>query len=232
MERFFDCKKSCGICNEEYTTKKVRSRFVQPLTHDTDFCSTYKGMDTNPLLYYVSVCPNCGYSTTDEFSTTFPIGTKEAIQSKIEKHWQRKDFGQIRTIQTAINTYKLGIYSGIIKKEASIVMSGLYLRLAWIYRTIEINKVQEKRFLALAADQLELSYSNGDFEQTSMTEMKLLYLVGDLHARLGNDRQAIRFLQLVIQHKSKDTEKRLVEKARDRWYDIRTIQKQSIKISS
>ncbi|WP_078379182.1 DUF2225 domain-containing protein [Sutcliffiella halmapala] len=231
MERFFDRKQTCTICEQDYTTKKIKSRFVRPLTHDTDFCSTYLSIDTNPLLYYVSVCPHCGYSTTDEFSDYFPADTKATIKSKIQKHWQKKNYGQLRSVDTAINTYKLGIYSGIIKKEASIVMSGLYLRLAWIYRTVEINEVQEKRFLKLAADELERSYSNGDFERTSMTEIKLLYLIGDLHSRLDNSRQAIRFLQLVIQHKDKETTKILVEKAKDRWYDIRNNQKK-MQISS
>jgi uncharacterized protein (DUF2225 family) len=163
---------------------------------------------------------------TEEFSSHFPPGTMDAIRNKIQKHWQKKNYGEIRSVQTALNTYKLGIYTGIIKNEAFIVMSGLYLRLAWLYRTVEKNEVQELRFLKLAADQFEHSYSNGDFAQTSMSEIKLLYLIGELHTRLGNTRQAIRYFQLVLQHKDKDTQVRLVEKSRDRWYEIRNAQKQ------
>ncbi|MCA1319762.1 DUF2225 domain-containing protein [Bacillus tianshenii] len=226
LERLFNRNHTCSICDYAFTTKKVKSRFIRPISHDTDFCSVYDSVETNPLLYYVSVCPNCGYSMTDEFTSYFPPGTINAIRNKIQKHWQKKSYGEVRTVQTAINTYKLGIYSGLIKKEASIVMSGMYLRLAWIYRTVEKNEIQELRFLKLAADQFERSYSNGDFAETSMSEIKLLYLIGELHTRLGNTRQAIRYFQLVLQHKDKDTQVRLVEKSRDRWYEIRTAQKQ------
>ncbi|MCG1021763.1 DUF2225 domain-containing protein [Sutcliffiella horikoshii] len=225
MEQYYKRDISCGNCNHSYSTLKVKSRYIRPLTHDTDFCSTYHSEETNPLLYYVSVCPHCGYAVTDEFSNKFTAESLQAIRTKIQKHWQFKDFGQTRTVKTAINAYKLGIYSGIIKKETAIVMAGLYLRLAWIYRTVEKNTTQEQRFLKLAVEQFEISYSTGDFEEKEMSEIKLLYFIGDLHTRLENERQAFRYFQLVIQHKTKEKEKRLVEKARERWYEIRTATK-------
>ena len=228
MEQLFSRNQTCHICAHNYTTKKVKSRFIRPISHDTDFCSVYDSLETNPLLYYVSVCPNCGYSMTEEFSSHFPPGTMDAIRNKIQKHWQKKSYGEVRSIQTAINTYKLGIYSGIMKNEASIVMSGLYLRLAWIYRTVKKNEMQELRFLKLAVEQFELSYSNGDYEQTSMSEIKLLYLIGELHTRLENIRQAVRYFQLVLQHKDKATQVKLVEKSRDRWHEIRAAQKNQL----
>ncbi|KMJ58831.1 hypothetical protein AB685_07050 [Bacillus sp. LL01] len=225
MEQYYRRDISCENCKHAYSTLKIKSRFIRPLTHDTDFCSTYHSEESNPLLYYVSVCPQCGYAVTDEFSPEFTAESLQAIRTKIQKHWQYKDYGQIRSVKTAINAYKLGIYSGIIKKEAAIVMAGLYLRLAWIYRTIEKNTTQEQRFLKLAVEQFELSYSTGDFEEKDMSEIKLLYLIGDLHSRLNHNRQTIQYFQLVIQHQDKEKEKRLVEKARDRWYEIRAASK-------
>lgn len=225
MDQYYSREITCDNCNHAYNTIKIKSRFIRPLTHDTDFCSTYHSEETNPLLYYVSVCPQCGYAVTDEFSNKLTAESHSAIRTKIQKHWQYKDYGIIRSVNTAINAYKLAIYSGIIKKEAAVVMAGLYLRLAWIYRTVEKNATQEKRFLKLAVDQFELSYSTGDFEDKAMSEIKLLYLIGDIHSRLGNERQAIRYFQLVIQHKKKEKEKLLVDKARDRWYEIRATSK-------
>ncbi len=225
MEQYYSRDISCENCKHAYSTLKIKSRYIRPLSHDTDFCSTYQSEETNPLLYYVSVCPQCGYAVTDEFSDKFTSESLQAIRTKIQKHWQYKDYGQIRSVKTAINAYKLGIYSGIIKKEAAIVMAGLYLRLAWIYRTVEKNTTQEQRFLQLAVEQFEISYSTGDFEEKDMSEIKLLYLIGDLHSRLDQERQAIQFFQMVIQHKAKEKEKRLVEKARDRWYEIRAASK-------
>ncbi|WP_404445020.1 DUF2225 domain-containing protein [Sutcliffiella horikoshii] len=230
MDPYYSRNISCRNCKYEYSTLKIKSRFIRPLTHDSDFCTTYHTLETNPLLYYVSVCPNCGYAVTEEFSSKLTKEALLAIQTKIQKHWQFKNYGQQRTVETAINAYKLGIYSGIITKESPIVMAGLYLRLAWIYRTVEPSQNQELRFLKLAVDQFELSYSLGDYEEKDMSEIKLLYLIGDLHCRIDSERQAIQYFQMVIRHKHKDKEKRLVEKARDRWYEIRRSSK--VKVSS
>ncbi|WP_404347515.1 DUF2225 domain-containing protein [Sutcliffiella horikoshii] len=230
MDPYYSKNISCENCQHGYSTLKVKSRFIRPLTHDSDFCTTYQSIEINPLLYYVSVCPHCGYAVTEEFSAKLHEEAHLAIQTKIQKHWNYKDYGQIRSVDTAINAYKLGIYSGIIKKETPIVMAGLYLRLAWIYRTIEKSKTQEQRFLKLAAEQFELSYRLGDYEGKGMSEIKLLYLIGDLNCRLNLERQAIQYFQMVIGHKQKDKEQRLVGKARDRWYEIRTSSK--MKVSS
>ncbi|KPB04716.1 DUF2225 domain-containing protein [Bacillus sp. CHD6a] len=230
MEQYFSREISCDNCKHAYSTLKIKSRYIRPVTHDSDFCSTYQSLETNPLLYYVSVCPHCGYAVSDEFNPKLTKDAQLAIQTKIQKHWNYKNYGQKRSVETAINSYKLGIYSGIIKKETPIVMAGLYLRLAWIYRTIEQSNTQEQRFLKLAVEQFELSYTLGDYEEKGMSEIKLLYLIGDLNCRLNLERQAIRYFQMVIGHKNKDKEQRLVEKARDRWYEIRKSSK--LKVSS
>lgn len=230
MDQYYSKNISCENCQHEYSTLKIKSRFIRPLTHDSDFCTTYQSLEINPLLYYVSVCPHCGYAVTEEFSPKLHEEALLAIQTKIQKHWNYKDYGQIRSVDTAINAYKLGIYSGIIKKETPIVMAGLYLRLAWIYRTIKQSNTQEQRFLKLAAEQFELSYTLGDYVEKGMSEIKLLYLIGDLNFRLNLERQAIQYFQMVIAHKQKDKEQRLVGKARDRWYEIRTSSK--LKVSS
>ncbi|MDX5474221.1 MAG: DUF2225 domain-containing protein [Bacillaceae bacterium] len=225
MDHLYDKKFNCPICKESYTSKKVRSKFIKSISHDSDFCTHYLSVDANPLLYYVNVCPTCGYSSSEEFSSYFKLGTIEQIESKIKNHWQGKSYGEKRTVDLAINSYKLAIFTGILKKETPIVLAGLYLRLAWIYRTLFVDELQEKRFMKLALDQYIDSYSIGDYLEKDLTELRLLYLIGELYTRLDQFNQAIKYFSLVVQHKENRFESRIVEKARNRWYEIRKLQK-------
>jgi uncharacterized protein len=224
LEPLFDRQVECLVCKKTYTTKKIRSRFVRAIQHDTDFCSYYHTEDLNPLFYYVSVCPHCGFSATEEFSTYFPPSTLETIKKKICEQWSGLDYSGKRTFHEAVNTYKLGIYSAILKREKHITIAGLYMRLAWLYRTYNIND-QEERFMRLALEEYMASYSEEDFIGTHMSEVRLLYLIGELNRRLHNDKQAILYFSKVIAKKKETIEKRIVEMAYERWQEIREEQR-------
>ncbi|WP_100333301.1 DUF2225 domain-containing protein [Bacillus alkalisoli] len=225
MNHLYDKNFTCPICDKKHISKKVRSKFIKSISHDSDFCTHYESVDTNPLLYYVNVCPTCGYASSEEFSNYFKPGTKDQIETKIWKHWHGKSYGEKRTVDLAINTYKLAIYTGLLKKETPIVIAGLYLRLAWIYRTLLVDELQEKRFMKLALEQYKDSYSVGDYIGKDLSELRLLYIIGELYSRIGYFEQAIKYFSLVVQHKNRTFETRMVENASNRWFEIREMQK-------
>ncbi|KIQ95042.1 hypothetical protein LH47_00875 [Anoxybacillus thermarum] len=220
MDILYDRTVTCLVCKQTYTTKKVRSRFIRPIRHDTDFCSYYASEEANPLLYYVHVCPHCGFAATEEFSTYFPPRTLEAIQQNICANWRGKNYSGARTFAEAIDTYKLGIYSATLKKEKHITLAGLYMRLAWLYRANEKSE-EERRFMRLALEQYIASYEADDFVHTHMSEVRLLYLIGELYRRLGKEKQAIIYFSRVIARKKETIEKGIVNMAYDRWQEIR-----------
>jgi uncharacterized protein (DUF2225 family) len=216
----FDKNITCMACRHPYKTKKVRSRFIRVLRSDSDFCSYYEDEENSPLLYYVSVCPKCGFSLSDEFSTYFPPNSLEAIQKSITDQWVEKNYGLKRSLKGAIEAYKLAIYCATLKKERNIILAGLYMRLVWIYRKAN-NQEQEQRFIKLAISEYVQSYSNDDFKTTEMSEIKLLYVIGELYKRLGDDKQAMVYLSKVIHRKEGSLEKRMIEMAKDSWAEIR-----------
>ncbi|WP_096201539.1 DUF2225 domain-containing protein [Bacillus sp. FJAT-45350] len=220
IEPFYDKEHTCLLCNERHTSKKLRSRFIRVDMIDTDFHTTYKNPEYNPALYEIIVCPKCGYAFSDMFSNNFPPGAEEAIYEQVSKRWLPRDFGDIRTVDDAIETYKLGIVAGTLKKEKHIVMAGLCLRLAWLYRMKEEEK-QEMRFLRLSLNYYKSAYEQSDFLGTQMSEIKLLYLLGELSRRAGNEQEAVRYFSMVIEHKSRSFETKTVEMAREQWYVIR-----------
>ncbi|MBM6618692.1 DUF2225 domain-containing protein [Bacillus sp. RD4P76] len=220
MDILFDKNVKCMACDHNYTTKKVRSRFIRALHSDSDFCSYYADEENSPLLYYVSVCPGCGFSVSDEFSTYFAPSTLESIKHSISSQWNNRSYGEKRTPAAAIEAYKLGIVSATLKKERNIVLAGLYMRLVWIYRK-EKNSAQELRFMKLAVSEYVKSYSNGDYQDTDMSDLKIAYLIGDLYRRLGDDKLAMTYLSRVIHRKEEKYERRMVEMAKELWSDIR-----------
>lgn len=219
LEPLYALNLSCTVCEKAFQTLKVRSRFAHAFQTDSDFYPHYKS-EINPVFYLINVCPNCGFSFSKQFSNLFPTGSKEAIIERVAKNWDKRDFGSTRNTHQAIDTYKLALVSGSLKKEKHSVIAGICLRLSWLYRMIK-DHGQELRFMELAAQQYEKSFEQSDYEDTSMSEMKVLYLLGELYRRLDEHNKAIRFFSLVIEHKHKNLETGIVKMAREQWLETK-----------
>ncbi|UII55401.1 DUF2225 domain-containing protein [Cytobacillus spongiae] len=221
----YDKSCKCMICNKSFTTQKMRTRFVKVLDYDTDFRPIYKDPSLNPTFYHINVCEHCGFSFSDDFTPYFPPGTKEIITDKICTNWVPHSFGLERNGKDAIKTYKLSAYCATLKNEKHITIAGMYMRLAWIYRELE-NMEQEQRFLKLALYEYLESYTADDFQGTQVSIDRLLYLIGEISRRTSNTEQAVKYFSKVIERQSRSLEPKIIEMARERWYDIREEQKE------
>ena len=229
VEPTFDRKYDCIICKQPFTTKKLRSRFIKVISYDTDYCPNYSSEETNPFLYHINVCPHCGYSSSNDFTPYFPPGAIDEIMMKVCNNWMPHDFGQKRNLADAIKTLKLAAYCGNLKKEKQITMAGIYVRIAWIYRSLQ-NEEQELRFLNLATKAYLDSYLNDDYRGTQVSDTKILYLIGELSRRTNQTGQAVKFLSKVIKKQGSSTETGIIEMARERWYEVREAQKADIQV--
>lgn len=226
LKPLYDKKVKCPICSANYTTKKMRSRFIRVEKIDSDFFTHYKDKELNPIFYEVSVCPKCGYAFADTFSTSFPPNAIELIKSQITANWKERDLSEERTLEQAVDVYKLAILSGSLKQEKSVVMAGLCLRLSWLYRMLE-EPVQEMRFMKLSLEKYKNSYIESDYIGTQLSEMRLIYLIGELSRRIGDRDEAVKNFSKVVNHKNRSFETKLVEMARDQWYVIREAEKKA-----
>lgn len=216
IKPFYEKKMTCVFCGKQFNTLKVRSRFAIPYQIDSDFCPHYRTGNFNPHFYFVNVCLECGFAFSEEFSDQFPLGSKEVIRVQITRHWTKRNFGLERDFQQAAESYKLAILAGSLKKEKHAVLAGLCLRLAWLYRN-ENNNEQERRFLGLALSQYEESFVASDFASTSMSEIKVLFMIGELNRRLGQYKEAVSYFSKIIQHKNAKDEPKMVNMAREQW---------------
>lgn len=216
LETFYEKKLTCIFCTKPFNTLRVRSRFAIPYKIDSDFCPHYREGNYNPHFYFVNVCPECGFAFSEEFSEQFPKGTEEIIRVQITRHWIKRDFGQVRDVQQTLEAYKLAILAGSLKKEKNAVLAGLCLRLVWLYRA-ENNSEQEQRFMGMALKAYEESYVLSDFVGTSMSEVRVLFMIGELSRRLGQYQKAVSYFSKVIQHKNAKDEQKIVNMAREQW---------------
>ena len=214
----------CLHCKQKFKTTKVRSKFIKVESHHTDFQPIYENKEINPLLYNIFVCEHCGFSFTDEFTKYFAPGVKEIIQEQIANKWAPRTYGNERTIEEGIMTYKLGILSGTLKKEKFVNMAGLALRTAWLYR-LQDKQAEETRFLEIARNRYAESYSNDDYNGTQMSESRMLYLIAELSRKIGDIEYATRYFSKVIEKQSSSLEPTIIEMAKDRWHEIR-VQKE------
>ena len=221
IEPTYDRTCHCAVCQKSYKTKKLRSRYLKVLKYDTDFCPIYASDEVNPIFYNVNVCPHCGYSSTDDFSPYFPPGTIEYIHLHVCSKWNtHNNYCNERSIFDAIKAYKLAIYCGLIKKEKHIILAGLYLRLAWLYRILD-DPIQEKRFINLAAGEYKESHFNDDYKRTQMSEIKLLYMIGELARRTDNINEAVKYFSNIIKRQNNTIETGIIEMTKERWSEIR-----------
>lgn len=219
-------KMECLNCKDKFTTTKIRSRFVRVVQHEQDFKPIYADPSNNPLFYHVAVCPHCGFSFTEDFSTYFAPGVKNEITKTITSLWSGRSFGEERTIDEAIETYKLAYLSASIKKEKALTMAGIILRIAWLYKERQ-DVTMEKRFRSIARDLYTEAYTEGDYVGTQMSETRVLYLMAELSHAIGDRDAATRNFSRVIENQRTSIEPKIVEMAKERWHEIREVKKQS-----
>ncbi|RNB56977.1 DUF2225 domain-containing protein [Brevibacillus gelatini] len=208
----------CRHCQATFSTKRIRSGALTMIHRDSDFYTTFKEQSLNPILYTVNVCPVCGFAFTDQFTSKLAPWQKQIVEEHISSKWKTKNFGSIRKVPEAIVSYKLAIYAAELTNQPHSVKAGLYLRLAWLYRS-QANLAQELRFIAIAVEEYEESYIHSDYRRgdKEMTEVKLLYLIGELYRRLQKFDLAIKYFGKALSFRNHTIESGIIRMAHDQW---------------
>jgi uncharacterized protein (DUF2225 family) len=210
VEPLYQIKVACSCCEAEFITSKVRPSFKKTVKTDTDFCPYYK--DYNPEFYTVRVCPYCGFSSTELFSQKLADKHKEAFAEKIGLHWKRFDYGKERIWGEAMHTYKLAVVCAQLAEEKDRVMAALLQRVAWLYR-YRGREEEEQRFLRHA---LECYIKVYELEGIDLNNAKLMYMIGELHRRIHNYAEAVKWFSRVINDK-KIQDAAMIRACREQW---------------
>ena len=195
VDILYDKKVKCPVCNQEFTTKKVRISKLKLIKQDPDFMPYYE--QENPIKYNIFICPNCGYAAIEDKFDSISIRKKDIILREITSKWNKRSYGDIRTIEQSIELHKIAIYIGQLLEYSRIELGILTLNLAWLYR-LNNDIEQEMRFLRLTRAFFEEAYYKESLSSVNMDEMKLAYLIGEINRRLGDKEKAIKWFNKVI----------------------------------
>ncbi|WP_442604379.1 DUF2225 domain-containing protein [Paenibacillus sp. KN14-4R] len=200
----------CLHCKQAFETSRVRPSFKKATQTDSDFCVHYK--NHNPDFYVVRVCPNCGFSFTENFSDKLTEEQQDLFKAKVANNWSHRDFGGERDWDTALHTYKLALLCAQIKSEKERVIAGLLHHIAWLYR-YKGNKEEELRFLQYALDAYIVVYETEGLE---LNNARLMYLMGEIHRRLGQYADAVKWFSRIINDK-RIMDAAMIQKSREQW---------------
>lgn len=216
MEPLYQIAVVCLHCRREFQTSRVRPSFKKAIKTDTDFCTYYKEGNENPEFYVVRVCPTCGFASTDSFATSMNERQRAAFGEKVSATWTMKDFGGKRTPAEAMFVYKLALLSAQIIGERPRVVAGILHHIAWLYR-YQGDEESEQRFLRYALEEYIRVYET---EGVEMNSARLMFLIGELHRRLKDYQDAVKWFSRVINDK-RIMDAGMIRACREGWATVR-----------
>ncbi|MBW5447246.1 DUF2225 domain-containing protein [Cohnella sp. CFH 77786] len=214
MDPLYQISVTCACCETSFKTSRVRPSLKRAIRSDSDFCSYFKSV--NPDFYVVRVCPFCGFASTESFAERLNANQKAAYYEKIGNHWAAKDYGGERTEREALECYKLSLLTAQTVDESIRVIAGILHHIAWLYR-YQGNHEQENRFLTFALDAYIKVFET---ERNSVSNARLMYLIGELNRRLNRYHEAVRWFGRVINDK-KIMDAGMIRASREMWQKLR-----------
>lgn len=214
-EFLYDKEIDCPCCKTKFITQKVRFSRLRMLNKDEDLLVYYK--DVNPLKYGVQVCPRCGYAASESKYKSIKKTEVPIVLKSITAAWEPRDLGGLRTINQAIDTYKLALLQGNMLNYDSIDIGNLCLSIGWLYRGKDNE--EEMRFLRLARNEFIKEYENGPSIGSDIT--KLTYMIGELSRRIGDMEEAKKWIAISIELPEMKLNPILNRLARDQWFIVK-----------
>jgi uncharacterized protein (DUF2225 family) len=213
---FYEQEKKCPVCDTKFKVTRVRSSACFVTERDTDFFIRYR--DVNPVHYSIWVCPNCNYASTEK---NFPEPLRPVEMERLKKglpllKQEEPDFSSERSLQVALRATELAIRTAQLRQSGFGFMASLFLRAAWVSREMG-NAALEKEYLRKALDLYKSSYEKEGFGPTRLSDVRLMYLIGELNRRLGQYEEAIQWFSRVVMHKDIHKEPEIQRTARMQW---------------
>lgn len=214
LEPLYSTNATCIMCEQTFSTSRVRPSFKRAIRTDADFCGYYQ--NENPDYYVVKVCPHCGFAFSENFGNHPNDKQRKDFANKLGDRMIPRDFSGHRDWETALESYKLALLCAQAVGEKERIISSLLHHIAWLYRYQEDN-VQEQRFLKYSLDSYIMVYET---EGVGASDARLMYLIGELNRRTGNFSEAVRWFSRVI-NDQKIMDAAMIRASREQWAILR-----------
>jgi len=194
-DHIFDKSVVCPVCNNKFKTKAVKTKSPRIATKDSDFFIRYTV--ANPYFYDVWICNSCGYAAMKSDFETLRSFRQELVCSNITPKWKPREYPNILDANLAIERYKLALLNAVLIQMPSSTKAMISLKIAWMYRFLE-DFEHEQPFLMQALDAFNDAYINEPFPIYGLQRDSLMYLLGELNRRVGNNDDALRWFSKTI----------------------------------
>lgn len=191
-------KVNCPVCGKVNYVIAVKTGANRVLKRDSDTFIRYDGLpEVNPYFYDVWICNFCGYSAMKSDFLKLRSFQIDLIKKNISPKWKGKEYPDIYDAKIAIERYKLSLLNYYVTDAKSSQKAMNCLKLAWMYRLLEKHD-SEIGFLKKAVEGFKDSYYNEDFPIYGMDRFTIMYMIGELSRRIGNNEDAIMMFSQVI----------------------------------
>lgn len=206
----------CPICDGVFRTPMIKSGRAKRKEPDLDLRPRFEYIDTNK--YDVASCPKCGFTAMHRYYAHLtPVQVKLIKEGVIEKFKTppAKEITELETIDydTAIERFKLALYTAIVKKAANSEKAYICLKISWLLRgkLEELVKDPEKNkdailecrkdyqsFYVQAFDGFVKAMSTENYPMAGMDQSTVDLLIAAMAYNLGKYDYASRFVSQLI----------------------------------
>jgi uncharacterized protein (DUF2225 family) len=195
QQNIYDKTIVCPVCGTETKIKFPKKSSYKMLRKDSDLMQHYEGI--NPLFYGIEFCNECGYASLPSYFKTIKENQKRLIISQISAKWKMNIYPDQYDVEIAIKQHKLALLNAMVKEALSSEKALICLRLSWLYR-IKEDSENERRFQEQAINSFEQAYMVENFPIGGLDKWSLLYLIGELFRRVGDNNKATAYFSQVL----------------------------------
>ncbi|PCJ20312.1 MAG: hypothetical protein COB02_04560 [Candidatus Cloacimonadota bacterium] len=208
----------CPLCQTKFNVENVWLNRVKFQEVYTDLAKKYESV--NPMVYEIWVCPNCFYAAykkeifkdiSDLNMSTFK--QLEPVRKKLGSIYPKNNE---RTLDVGVLSFKLALVTLQSRKDVSAAkFASFFYRIAWVYRQ-QGDKDLEVKYMKLALQRYENAYEKEMEPQIGkMGETGLVYTMGELSRRTGDDKKAQEYFMKVITNKEMTGDPKYLKYCRD-----------------
>ncbi|NSB12657.1 DUF2225 domain-containing protein [Clostridium beijerinckii] len=195
LNHLFDKQIVCPVCNSHFKAKTVKSKSPRVISKDSDFFIRYSVV--NPYFYDVLICNSCGYAAMRSDFEKLKLHKKELVLSNVTPKWKPREYPHILDEKLAIERYKLALLNAMLIDLPNSAKGMISLKIAWMHRLLD-NNIQETLFLKQALEGFNTAYMTEIFPIYGLQRDSLMYLLGELNRRLGNNQDALQWYSKTI----------------------------------
>ncbi|ALB44280.1 MAG: DUF2225 domain-containing protein [Clostridium beijerinckii] len=195
LNHLFDKQIVCPVCNSHFKAKTVKSKSPRVISKDSDFFIRYSVV--NPYFYDVLICNSCGYAAMRSDFEKLKSHKKELVLSNVTPKWKPREYPHILDEKLAIERYKLALLNAMLIDLPNSTKGMISLKIAWLNRLLD-NNIQETLFLKQALEGFNTAYMTEIFPIYGLQRDSLMYLLGELNRRLGNNQDALQWYSKTI----------------------------------